>query len=208
MEDLSGSVKGLVMNNDLEKSAEERINIFFQFVKVCYRVLFNAAFVWLKLLPAAVPLASVIPYGLMSVYAQLNLWIHSRPLLICNVPLIYAMIIKPLVSYHLKFILRMFSCVKTWRSLGCVNYLSVKNCSYPVSNSSSYFRITDNLIWDLHSVSKTVQSFAFVFLSRFFSIKSAVYLGIAVLTGRVKRQTHGQMRSDALHSTSGSSNGL
>ena len=45
MEDLSGSVKGLVMNNDLEKSAEERINIFFQFVKVCYRVLFNAAFV-------------------------------------------------------------------------------------------------------------------------------------------------------------------
>ena len=35
MEDLSGGVKGLVMNDDLDKSAEERINMFFQFVKVC-----------------------------------------------------------------------------------------------------------------------------------------------------------------------------
>lgn len=34
MEDLSGCVKGLVMNDDLDKTAEERINIFFQFVKV------------------------------------------------------------------------------------------------------------------------------------------------------------------------------
>lgn len=33
MEDLSGGVKGLVMNDDLDKSAEERINMFFQFVK-------------------------------------------------------------------------------------------------------------------------------------------------------------------------------
>ena len=36
MEDLSGGVKGLVMNDDLDKSAEERINMFFQFVKVCF----------------------------------------------------------------------------------------------------------------------------------------------------------------------------
>ena len=34
MEGLSESVKGLIMNDDLEKTPEERINIFFQFVKV------------------------------------------------------------------------------------------------------------------------------------------------------------------------------
>ncbi|XP_065060480.1 eukaryotic translation initiation factor 5-like [Rhopilema esculentum] len=33
MEGLSESVKGLIMNDDLEKTPEERINIFFQFVK-------------------------------------------------------------------------------------------------------------------------------------------------------------------------------
>ena len=38
MEDLSGGVKGLVMNDDLDKSAEERINMFFQFVKVCLQL--------------------------------------------------------------------------------------------------------------------------------------------------------------------------
>ena len=38
MEDLSGGVKGLVMNDDLDKSAEERINMFFQFVKVCLKL--------------------------------------------------------------------------------------------------------------------------------------------------------------------------
>ena len=34
MEDLSGGVKGLIMHNDLERTPEERINMFFQFVKV------------------------------------------------------------------------------------------------------------------------------------------------------------------------------
>eukprot|EP00112_Aurelia_sp_Birch-Aquarium-sp1_P012903 Seg272.2 transcript_id=Seg272.2/GoldUCD/mRNA.D3Y31 product="Eukaryotic translation initiation factor 5" protein_id=Seg272.2/GoldUCD/D3Y31 len=33
MEDLSGGVKGLIMHNDLERTPEERINMFFQFVK-------------------------------------------------------------------------------------------------------------------------------------------------------------------------------
>ena len=49
MEDLSGGVKGLVMNDDLDKSAEERINMFFQFVKVrfsfVYLVFLNFRFV-------------------------------------------------------------------------------------------------------------------------------------------------------------------
>ena len=34
MEDLSGGIKGLIVHGDLEKSPEERINMFFQFVNV------------------------------------------------------------------------------------------------------------------------------------------------------------------------------
>ncbi len=34
MEDLSGGIKGLIVHSDMEKPAEERINMFFQFVNV------------------------------------------------------------------------------------------------------------------------------------------------------------------------------
>ncbi len=41
MEDLSGGIKGLVVNKDMEKREEERINMFFQFVNVSIKIIYK-----------------------------------------------------------------------------------------------------------------------------------------------------------------------